>query len=83
MNEYEENEFHKFWDAFCDEGNKGSSASYDAARASWIAAKRSQPSVDMSLGQVVVLNDFDRGYNQAITDACIRLTAAGIKYTIG
>lgn len=49
----------------------------------WMEAKRSQPSVDMSLGQVVILNDFDRGYNQAIADACIRLTAAGIKYTIG
>ena len=48
----------------------------------WCEAKRTQTNVDMTLGQVVVLNDFDRGYNQAISDACIRLAAAGIKYTI-
>lgn len=80
MNEYEENEFHKFWDAFCGEGNKGSSASYDSARASWIAAKRSQPSV--VLPKEVNPADYFCGVYDA-EEIHERLTAAGIKYTTG
>lgn len=43
MNEKEELEFHKVWDALCDEGYR---TAYEAARKCWVESKRRQTAVE-------------------------------------